>query len=134
MTREQIEKEIDVRLEEPDNEWDGIFNSGYSRGFRDGAQWRINSVWHKPSKNVESLIKEKPVVVKLKRNYLLLLGKFEEFRLYDGNRDSDGNYSYTMSCYFLSTSLIEYALSDVLEYAYLSDLLPDRKEETNGGR
>lgn len=38
MTREQIEKEIDARLEEPDNNWDGIFNSGYSRGFREGAQ------------------------------------------------------------------------------------------------
>ena len=98
--------------------------------FVKGAQWRINSVWHKPSENVENLIKEKPVVVKLKRKNYLLLGKFEEFRLYDGFRDSDGNYSYTMSCYFLSTSLIEYALSDVLEYAYLSDLLPDRKEET----
>ena len=29
---------------------------------------------------------------------------------------------------------LEYALSDVLEYAYLDDLLPERKEETNGGR
>ena len=130
MTREQIEKAIDARLDEPDNQWDGIFNSGYARGFTEGAEWRINSVWHKPSENVESLIKERPVVVKLKRNYLLLLGKFEEFRLYDGDRDSDGNYSYTMSCYFLSTSLIEYAISDVLEYAYLSDLLPEIKEET----
>lgn len=46
MKQEQIEKEIDARLEEPDNNWDGIFNSGYSRGFREGAQWRINSVWH----------------------------------------------------------------------------------------
>lgn len=49
MTREQIEKEIDARLEEPDNDWDGIFNNGYSRGFRDGAQFRINSVWHDAS-------------------------------------------------------------------------------------
>lgn len=49
MKQEQIEKEIDARLEEPDNDWDGIFNSGYSRGFREGAQWRINSVWHDAS-------------------------------------------------------------------------------------
>lgn len=46
MTREQIEKEIDSRLDEPDNQWDGIFNSGYSRGFKEGAEWRINAVWH----------------------------------------------------------------------------------------
>lgn len=48
MTREQIEKEIDVRLEDPDNEWDGIFNSGYSRGFRAGAQWLADHLCHLP--------------------------------------------------------------------------------------
>lgn len=52
MTEEQIEKAIDARLDEPDNEWDGIFNSGYSKGFRDGAQWRINSVWHNLGKEM----------------------------------------------------------------------------------
>ena len=135
MTREQIEKAANIEMlsHYADGEYPWGINdiqSDFIEAFSKGAQWRINSVWHKPPENVESLIKEKPVVVKLKRNYLLLLGKFEEFRLYDGDRDSDGNYSYTMSCYFLSTSLIEYALSDVLEYAYLSDLLPERKEET----
>lgn len=48
MTREQIEKEIDARLEEPDNDWDGIFNSGYSRGFREGAQWLVDRLCHLP--------------------------------------------------------------------------------------
>ena len=134
MTREQIEKAAKETLVNEPVEIQATKVGTFQRGFVAGAQWRINSVWHKPSENVESLIKERPVVVKLKRKNYLLLGKFEEFRLYDGNRDSDGNYSYTMSCYFLSTSLIEYALSDVLEYAYLSDLLPDRKEETDGGR
>ena len=52
MTEEKIEKAIDERLDEPDNEWDGIFNSGYSKGFRDGAQWRINSVWHNLGKEM----------------------------------------------------------------------------------
>ncbi len=46
MKKEDIEKEICSRLDEPDNEWDGIFNSGFSRGFRTAADWRINSVWH----------------------------------------------------------------------------------------
>lgn len=55
MTREQIEKEIDVRLEEPDNEWDGIFNSGYSKGFRDGAQWLADRLCHLP---LDKLVKE----------------------------------------------------------------------------
>lgn len=55
MNKETIEKAIDARLDEPDNQWDGIFNSGYCRGFREAALWRINSVWHdaseKPDKN-----------------------------------------------------------------------------------
>lgn len=46
MKKEDIEKEIRSRLDEPDNEWDSIFNSGFSRGFRTAADWRINSVWH----------------------------------------------------------------------------------------
>lgn len=33
MMKEVIEKEIRSRLDEPDNEWDCIFNSGFSRGF-----------------------------------------------------------------------------------------------------
>lgn len=129
MTREQIEKAAGEYSGSVLGFKDNPVVMANHKAFMDGAQWRINSVWHKPSENVESLIKEMPVVVKLKRKNYLLLGKFEEFRLYDGFRDSDGNYSYTMSCYFVSTSLIEYALSDVLEYAYLSDLLPERKEE-----
>lgn len=48
MKQEQIEKEIDARLEEPDNNWDGIFNSGYSRGFREGAQWLVDRLCHLP--------------------------------------------------------------------------------------
>ena len=52
MNRETIEKAIDARLDEPDNQWDGIFNSGYCRGFKDGAHWRINSVWHDIDKDL----------------------------------------------------------------------------------
>lgn len=49
MKREDIEKEISSRLDEPDNEWDAIFNSGFSRGFRAAVDWRINSVWNEPT-------------------------------------------------------------------------------------
>lgn len=55
MTQEIIEKEIDARLDEPDNNFGGIFNSGYSQGFRDGAHWRINFVWHKASEKPNGL-------------------------------------------------------------------------------
>ena len=49
MTREDIEKELQSCLDEPDNEWDSIFNSGFSRGFMKAANWRINSAWHSTS-------------------------------------------------------------------------------------
>lgn len=46
LTQEDIGKEIRSRLDEPDNQWDSIFNSGFSRGFSEATEWRINSVWH----------------------------------------------------------------------------------------
>lgn len=102
MKQEQIEKEIDARLEEPDNDWDGIFNSGYSRGFREGAQWRINSVWHdaneKPDKN-------QLVVFECKKTY--------------GN-----GYSVNFGENY---GLLKNVL---LSWAYMKDLIPERKEET----
>ena len=104
MTREQIEKEIDVRLEEPDNEWDGIFNSGYSRGFRDGAQWRINSVWH-------------DAIDKPENGRFVLVDK--EYRIYDvWKQDICDDWLNDVN-YF-----------GVKRWAYLDDLLPERKEET----
>lgn len=101
MTREQIEKEIDVRLEEPDNEWGGIFNSGYSRGFRDGAQWRINSVWH--DAETETPRNNEPIIG--------ITGK--------------------ICCYMgLCGETAKEICPEMKKWAYISDLLPERKEET----
>lgn len=116
MTREQIEKAIDARLGEPDNQWGGIFSSGYARGFIEGAQWRINSVWQKPSAYGEELKRDVEVIAKTKRGY-----RFGKFGV--------SYFSHEYVC-FISTSGLDYALSDILEYAYLEDLLPERKEET----
>ena len=101
MTREQIEKEIDVRLEEPDNEWDGIFNSGYSRGFRDGAKWRINSVWHDDISECKEV--KRWFVVEYNNGYVDVL---PDIRDLDGVKDL------------------------VVRVAYVDDLLPERNEET----
>lgn len=54
MKKEVIEKEIRSRLDEPDNEWDSIFNSGFSRGFSAATEWRINSVWHDVSEKPDT--------------------------------------------------------------------------------
>lgn len=84
--------------------------------FEDGARWRIDSAWHKPSDNGTELKRDVEVIAKTKRGYSF--GRF----------DVAGYFHEYVA--FVSTSGLEYALSDVLGYAYLSDLLPGtRKEE-----
>lgn len=84
-----------------------------------GAQWRINSVWHKPSPYGEELKRDVEVIAKTKRGY-----RFGKFGVVGYSNEYIG---------FVSTSSHEYALSDVLEYAYLSDLIPERMETENKG-
>lgn len=103
MKREQIEKEINARLEEPDNDWDGIFNSGYSRGFREGAQWRINAVWHDAH--------EEP-----QRSGMLIASNEDGNYILCGPNNS--NWKQTVK------------LFRIMNWAYIIDLLPERKEET----
>lgn len=79
-----------------------------------GAEWRINSVWHKPSVYGEVLTTGVEVIAKTKRGYCF--GKIDVV---------GSSHEYIV---FVSTSGIEYAFSDVLEYAYLDDLIPEGKE------
>lgn len=95
---------------------DEVLTDFGSSCFIEGAQWRINSVWHKPSAYGEELKRNVEVIAKTKRGYRF--GKFNVVGCL---------HEYIA---FVSTSSFEYALSDVLEYAYLDDLLPERKEET----
>lgn len=83
--------------------------------FMAGARWRINTVWHEPSAYGDELKKRVDVIVKTYKGY-----RFGIFNAVGFYNESFG---------FVSVSCIEYALSEVLEYAYLSDLLPERKEE-----
>lgn len=79
--------------------------------FEEGARWRIKSVWQKPSAYGEELRRDIEVIAKTKRGYRF--GKFDVVGC---------SHEYMA---FVSTSGLEYALIDLLEYAYLSDLLPD---------
>lgn len=120
MTREQIEQAAIKKLPYSDEECsDSNYtlgkNVGFKRGFIAGAQWRVNSVWHKPSAYGEELKRDVEVIAKTKRGY-----RFGKFGV--------SYFSHEYVC-FISTSGLDYALSDVLEYAYLDDLLPERKEE-----
>lgn len=99
MNKETIEKEINARLDEPDNQWDGIFNSGYSRGFKHGAQWRINSVWH--DAETEMPRENEPII----------------------------GMAGGMCCYMgLCGQTAKEICPEMAKWAYVSDLLPDRKE------
>lgn len=112
MEREKIERAaIELCTTEGQEEW--VKDYGVSC-FKDGARWRIDSAWHKPSAYGEELTRDVEVIAKTKRGY-----RFGKFDVVGYSNEYIG---------FVSTSSLEYALSDVLEYAYLDDLLPERKE------
>ena len=115
MTREQIEKAAKETLVNEPVEIQATKVGTFQRGFVAGAQWRINSAWHEPSAYGEELKRNVEVIAKTKRGY-----RFGQF-------DVVGCLHEYIA--FVSSSSLEYALSDVLEYAYLKDLLPDRKED-----
>lgn len=112
MKEEQIEKAArDLCTTNRQEQWVKDFGTSC---FMDGARWRIDVAWHKPSAYGEELTRGVEVIAKTKRGYRF--GKFDVV-----------GYSNEYIA-FVSTSSLEYALFDVLEYAYLSDLLPERKE------
>ena len=123
MTREQIEKEAmeyAERIPQSDERRE------YSReDFIAGAQWRINSVWHDMKKEVPQVYGEyenevAPSIPCLVRGYL-----------------STG-YGYGVRYWNVSYEVWDDEECDdyecdkdkIEEWAYLDDLLPERKEET----
>jgi hypothetical protein len=119
MTREQIEKAAfqcaKDRWEYSGVQYAKVKVRGTVFGFKMGAQWRINSVWHEPSAYGEELKRDVHVIARIKRGFCI--GRFDVvgyFHEYIG---------------FITQSGIEFPLSDILEYAYLEDLLPERKEK-----
>ena len=78
--------------------------------FAEGAEWRISAAWHEPSAYGEELKRNVEVIAKTKRGYRF--GLFEVVGVF---------HEYVA---FVSTGSLEYALSEVLEYAYLADLVP----------
>lgn len=117
MTREQIEKawkehtlynhsfEDDISLNE-------------KQAFVKGAQWRINSVWHDASEAPEA---DKTVLVLFEN----VIGRYVYYELKSFKPIVIKNWEKNRECI---------ALERVLYWAYIDDLLPERKEETNGGR
>ena len=110
MTREQIEKAANIEMlsHYADEEYPcGIkdIQSDFIEAFSKGAQWRINSVWH-------NLPNDLP---KKENTWILLELIFEGRLVYlpvEWVNDGEG------------------APKQAIRWAYIDDLLPDRKEVT----
>lgn len=104
MTREQIEREAN-EFAEREYEVNSIDRDALFKGFFHGAQWRINSVWHdnsvRPGEDCDVLVETKHRII---------------FDRYDTDyNELDSGTDWEM---------------EVIKWAYASDLLPERKEET----
>lgn len=80
----------------------------FNEGFIAGAQWRINVVWHDRTDKADTS----------KELILMYPNGSVRVTLLNPNLTFDG---------FLSVDMF-------IKWAYVSDILPERKEETNGGR
>lgn len=124
MKKEDIEKAAKEALLNGSTEFRNTKIGTFQQGFVVGAEWRINSVWHDnkvmPDRNLgkEVLGCGEDVIVKPKyRPFIEICNACwdEEGQnfYFDGERET-------------------FLMEDVEFWAYVKDLLPERKEKTNG--
>ena len=101
MTREQIEK---AAIKSADVELDDFECRGHRDGFIAGAEWRINSVWHDRAEKADTS----------KELILMYSNGSVRVTLLNPNLTFDGLLSVDM----------------FIKWVYVSDILPERKEET----
>ena len=110
MTREQIEKEA---MEHAERIPQSDERREYSReDFIAGSQWRINSVWHDASEEPEQ--EDEPILV-----------EYEDW----GIEGSDYTVCDDIWDYRIRLKR-DGANCTILRWAYIKDLIPERKEET----
>ena len=111
MTREQIEKAALICAGA--GEYGELpYNPDAKKGFIAGAQWRINSVWHDASEEPEQ--EDEPILV-----------EYEDW----GFECSD--YTVCDDIWDYRTRLKrDGACCTILRWAYIKDLIPERKEVT----
>ena len=102
MTREEIEKAAGEYSGSVFGFKDNPVVMNKHKAFMDGAQWRINSVWHDASEKPD---KNQLVVFECRKTY----GK---------------GYSVNFGENYLLLKNV------LLSWAYIKDLIPERKEET----
>ena len=109
MTREQIEKAAKETLVNEPVEIQATKVGAFQHGFITGAQWRINSVWHDVHERPDS------------GRVFLYIGKSLE----------DGETKFDTDCLYTNENWEDFVFGEAMEeWAYLDDLIPERKEET----
>ena len=103
MTREQIEKAAKETLVNESVEIQATKVGAFQRGFVAGTQWRINAMWHDRAEKADTS----------KELILMYPNGSVRITLLNPNLTFDG---------FLSVDMF-------IKWAYVSDLLPDRKEK-----
>ena len=107
MTKEQIKREAN-EFAEREYEVNSIDRDALFKGFFHGAQWRINSVWHDAS--------EKPKFKgKVEKEMFMLFCNSKKYGLMLISQDEWDD--------FVERGMFH-------KWAYVDDLLPERKEET----
>lgn len=105
MTKEQIDKAVDEYIGYPPEMDEGIETTMRRNAFKDGADWRINSVWHKPYD-----------VPEVGKNCLV------EYMDGDGcvhiRIDKRSEYEWIEACHY----------DRILRWAYIDDLIPTEDE------
>ena len=104
MEKEKIERAA-IELCTTEGQEEWVKDYGVSC-FKDGARWRIDSAWHDGAASCEA------------RRKALVLFDNGSAKVYEDLRELS----------------VERLWGYVDRFAYLDDLLPERKEETNGGR
>lgn len=103
MTREDIEKAALKGVEEYVNSGNlKGFRGSYCKGFMEGADWRINSVWH----DINEIPKDGRIIV--------LLGKYGIMLIYGPNM-----------MYYKESVIAD---GGFLKWAYKEDLIPNTEE------
>ena len=88
------------------------YNPDAKNGFMAGAQWRINSVWHDASEEPEQ--EDEPILV-----------EYEDWGIEcSGYTVCDDIWDYRIRL------KRDGACCTILRWAYIKDLIPERKEET----
>ena len=120
MTKEDIEKAAKKALLNDSIELRNTGIGAFQQGFVVGAEWRINSVWHDnkvmPDRNLDKVLGcGEDVIVKPKYRPFI--------EICNACWDKDGQ-----NFYFDGEREI-FLMEDIDIWAYIKDLLPERKEE-----